>query len=362
MTASRLPLDQIHVDVRTIERELSAIWRSAADEREPARTSVTRTCVLNLVVLTFDGMRGVEPATAVIDRLTAQHPNRAVVVGVDAQAAVPYLDAWVQAHCQLPAPGRPQVCGEQITIEARGAAAGQALSGLMLPLLVPDLPVMLWLPACDALDQPLSQRVQRLADRVIVDSMTASRPLDSLRTLAELTARGVALSDIAWGRLTAWRELVAGLFDAADHREHLDGIYRVTIDHAGDDAAHAQALLLAGWLASCLDWQIVSHEHGGVVWMRQQRQPVRVELRPRVDAPAAIVAVELSCARARFGVFGDALPDRATVSVQIGGRRQMRQSARLDVLDAAALLGREVQLLGIDHSYVAALRTAATMV
>jgi len=361
MTISRLPLDQLHVDVRTIERELSAIWQRAADEREPARTSVTRTCVLNLVVLTFDGMHGVEPATTVIDQLTAQHPNRAIVVGCDMRAAAPYLDAWVQAHCQLPAPGRPQVCGEQITIEARGAAAGQALSGLMLPLLVPDLPVMVWLPACDALNQPLSQRVQRLADRVIVDSTTAAQPLAMLRTLAELTAQGVVLSDIAWGRLTAWRELVAGLFDAADHREHLGSVYRVTIDHAHDEAAHAQALLLTGWLASCLDWHIVSHEHGGVIWMRQQRQPVRVELRSRAGHSSGIAALEFSCARARFGVVGDALPDRATVSVQIGGRRQMRQTARLDVLDAATLLGRELQWLGIDQRYVAALRAAAAM-
>jgi len=54
---------------------------------------------------------------------------RAFVISAAPDAREDVLDAWVQTHCQMPSPGRPQVCGEQITIEARGAAGGGGGAG-----------------------------------------------------------------------------------------------------------------------------------------------------------------------------------------------------------------------------------------
>src|SRR5262245_10842140 len=114
--------ERTHIDVRAIERELTELWKQIAAEREgEKRQAVTRTCVLNLIVVTPGG-RAAERATEVVAGLTAQHPNRAIVVSAAPDAQEELLDAWVQMHCRLPGPGRPQVCGEQITIEARGAA------------------------------------------------------------------------------------------------------------------------------------------------------------------------------------------------------------------------------------------------
>src|SRR5690242_6883729 len=143
---SPIPLGQrTAIDVRMIERELTELWKQAAEGGgDEKRGAVTRTCVLNLVVGAGAG-RAAQHATETVARLTARHPNRAIVVSAAPAAEEDLLDAWVQAHCQVPGPGRPQVCCEQITIEARGRAVSR-VPGTVLPLLVPDVPVVLWWP------------------------------------------------------------------------------------------------------------------------------------------------------------------------------------------------------------------------
>src|SRR4029079_15347299 len=121
------------------------------------------------------GGRAVDEVTTTVGELTSCHPNRAIVVGATPGAADELLAAWVQAHCQMPGPGRPQVCCEQITIEARGPAVAR-VPGTVLPLLVPDLPVMFWWPRGAPFDDPLFARLCDLADRVIVDSATSDAP------------------------------------------------------------------------------------------------------------------------------------------------------------------------------------------
>ena len=122
-TGTSAPLgERIHIDIRAIERELNDLWKQLAEDANGAQQqAVTRTCVLNLIVVTGGG-RAAEHATETVARLTARHPNRAFVISAAPNAREDVLDAWVQTHCQMPSPGRPQVCGEQISIEARGAA------------------------------------------------------------------------------------------------------------------------------------------------------------------------------------------------------------------------------------------------
>src|SRR5262245_334306 len=78
--------ERAHIDVRAIERELTALWKQAADDQSEGGQAVTRTCVLNLVVATTGG-RAVDEVTATVGQLTARHPNRAIVVGATPGAA-----------------------------------------------------------------------------------------------------------------------------------------------------------------------------------------------------------------------------------------------------------------------------------
>src|SRR5262245_19357104 len=267
--------EKTRIDVRAIERELNELWRhAAASESGERRNTVTRTCVLNLVVLTGSN-RTAQRVTETIAQLTERHPNRAIVISAVPDAQEPLLDAWVQTHCRMPGPGRPQVCCEQITIEARGAAVPY-VPGTILPLLVPDVPVMLWWPRGEPFDNSIFARLSSLADRVIVDTATFAAPEAGLARLAGLIGGDTAISDLAWTRLTPWRELAAQFFDAAAMLPHLDEIHSVTVDYEAQPGAmhdRTQALLLIGWLGSRLGWQLAAApvEHDGTTRFPMQR-------------------------------------------------------------------------------------------
>jgi glucose-6-phosphate dehydrogenase assembly protein OpcA len=358
--------ERTHIDVRAIERELTTLWKQAAEGQGSA---VTRTCVLNLVVGTGGG-RVAEEATATIARLTARHPNRAIVISAIPGAADELLDAWVQAHCQLPGPGRPQVCCEQISIEARGPAVTR-VHGTILPLLVPDLPVMLWWPHGEPFDDPLFARLCALTNRTIVDSASFAAPEAALPRLAALLDTHTAISDLAWARLTPWRELIAQFFDAPAMAPHLAEIGQIAVEYEGRPGQapdRTQAFLLIGWLGSRLGWRPLAapEERDGATSLALggPNGQVRIELRavePKEDALDRLATVTLACARGRFTVARADAPDAAVARAEVEGMLPLQRMVRLERMDEAALLIEELRLLGRDRGFEGALRLATAL-
>lgn len=374
-TSTSAPLgERVHIDVRAIERELNDLWKQLAEDANAEKQqTVTRTCVLNLIVVTGGG-RAAERATETVARLTERHPNRAFVISAAPNAQKDVLDAWVQTHCQMPSPGRPQVCGEQITIEARGTAV-ERVAGTLLPLLVPDVPVMLWWPHGEPADDPRFLKVADMVDRVIVDSATFAAPEAGLAHLAALLnpGAGTAISDLSWSRLTPWRELTAQFFDAPALVPHLAEITRVSVDYearAGAVADRSQALLLVGWLAARLDWRTLeapSEQPDGTTLhlISTDGTPITVELRPVApvdDALDRLSALTIECRRARFTIARDDTPDCAVARSEIVGMQPIQRKVRLERLTEADLIGEELRLLGHDKTFEAVLKVAAGLV
>ncbi|MFL5800429.1 MAG: glucose-6-phosphate dehydrogenase assembly protein OpcA [Roseiflexaceae bacterium] len=369
--------ERTRIDVRAIERELTALWKQAAEDQDEGGQAVTRTCVLNLLVATTGG-RALAEATATIARLTARHPNRAIVISAVPAVAnpgaihePPLLDAWVQAHCQMPGPGRPQVCCEQITIEARGTAIAH-VPGTVLPLLVPDLPVMFWWPRGASFDDPLFARLCDLADRVIVDSATSAAPEAALPRLTTLLDARIAVSDMAWARLTPWRELIAQFFDAPAMLPHLATVERVVVEYeasAGTTEDRTQAFLLVGWLGSRLGWRPAGPlQRAGDATRLALARPdgvvVQAELRPvapQDDLLDRLASFTLECPRGRFSVSRTDAPDAAETHMDVVGMQPLQRIVRLQRLDEAGLLAEEIQLLGHDHGFEGALRLATEL-
>lgn len=248
------------IDAAKLERELNAMWSEmSAPEGEGGSAGVVRACVLNLVVYA----EGAEERAEVDDLLSEvveRHPCRAIVLAAERGEAGPRLEAFVSTRCQLSSRGSKRICGEQITIEAAGAAVDTA-SSAVAPLLVPDVPVFLWWKDIPHYDDRLFTRLAGMADRVVIDSASFDRPHADLRRLAELLEGGrVRLSDLNWGRLTSWRALVAGFWDVADYRDSLARIEKIVIEYDPPDRSHEQiapkALLALGWVASRLGWKV----------------------------------------------------------------------------------------------------------
>jgi glucose-6-phosphate dehydrogenase assembly protein OpcA len=364
--------ERTNVDVRAVERELTALWKQVAEgDGGEKRAAVTRTCVLNLVVMT-GGTRAAQHATDMIARLTARHPNRAIVVSAAPDAQEELLDAWVQAHCQMPGPGRPQVCCEQITIEARGGAVAR-VPGTVLPLLVPDVPVMLWWPRGEPFADPLFTRLHDLADRLIVDTATFAAPEAGLARMESLLGPATAISDLTWTRLTPWRELIAQFFDVPAMAAHLAEIAEIAVDYElrpGEQLDRTPALLLVGWLSSRLGWRSsgAPATHDGVTTIPLSRRDggaVQVVLRPaepKEDALDRLAGLTLRCPRAHFHVGRHESPDAAVAWSEVEGMQTLRRIVRLERLDEAGLLAEEVRLLGRDRAFEGALQAAAALI
>lgn len=370
------------VDIGAIERELRQLWKENA--AEAGGQAVIRALTLNLVARAADSATA-ELVSEVARSLTASHPNRTLLAIVRAGEEA-HLEAFVQANCLLAGPGVPQVCGEQVTVDARGAAAGQVAS-LLLPLLVPDLPVALWLPGPAPFSEPLLARLRGVVDRLIVDSRAFDDPARDLRAMAVFDAaedkpggaRPPALSDLAWGELTPWRELTAQFFDTRPLLPHLRRIDHVEIAYvpAGERPNPIQGLLVAGWLAACLGWtpleDAVSVE-GQALRLHLRRAAVgvgpgairlvSVEVRPVAAPPGALPGLAALRLRAIDGVLADFSVERALepgfaiTTAQVAGAAPVRRLARCEQPGLADLMAAELRLLSRDRTFGAALRAA----
>jgi glucose-6-phosphate dehydrogenase assembly protein OpcA len=117
------------------------------------------------------------------------------------------------------------------------------------PLVVTDLPTLLWSPHghFDVVETLLA-----LAQAVLLDSIDEPIWRDAIDRACELSQHAYVV-DLAWLRSTPWRERVAASFDPPRRRPELRAIERVTVRH--HPASTVSAMLLAGWLASRLGWQ-----------------------------------------------------------------------------------------------------------
>ncbi|MFL6286648.1 MAG: glucose-6-phosphate dehydrogenase assembly protein OpcA [Pyrinomonadaceae bacterium] len=253
------------VDASKVEKELTAMWAEmSASEGEGQHAGVVRACVLNLIVYAASGEERAE-ADDLLETVVERHPCRAILIAAERESKEARLDAYASTRCQISTRGSKRICGEQITIEAEGAAV-ENVSTAVAPLLVPDVPVFLWWKDIPHEEDKLFDRLSAMADRVVIDSASFDRPHEDLLRLAEVLSGGhMHLSDLNWGRLTSWRSLVASFWDVSDYRDSLAHVERIQIEYDPPDRAHEsvapKALLALGWIVSCLGWDVTEDGH-----------------------------------------------------------------------------------------------------
>lgn len=241
------------VEPNAIERGLTDLWNRADEQlRDTGQRALIRSCTLNFVVV-LPRADLIPQAADTAAALTLRHPCRIFLVGAEPQAESGKLESSVSALCHIPTPGGRHICCEQVTVVALGDAV-RRLTQLILGLLIPDVPLVVWWRSGLSFDLPLFQGLTHVADRLIVDTAEFDTPAAALARLARLLKqRPLALADLAWNRLTCWRELTAQFFDAAQQRPYLDRLDRVAVE-AGGGALPPEGLLWLGWLASRLGW------------------------------------------------------------------------------------------------------------
>jgi glucose-6-phosphate dehydrogenase assembly protein OpcA len=356
-------------NIDVLERELARLRRSAVAHAKERGQTLVRASVLNLVVYSEREVHARRAARTVAD-LALRHPSRAVIVLGD--RAREGIDASVELHCHVPqGDGAQPVLYEQIFARVRGDF-DERVASVVIPLLVPDLPVFLWWTGTPPSEARHLDDLVGLADRLIVDSADFARADRTLPEIASLSRLQVGITDLNWARLTHWRELVAQFFDVPAWRPFLDDITGIrvgfAVDMDGRDIHPSQALLLLGWLASRLGWQVVEPlapaEAGGLLFRmkRSDGAPVMVRLRPRFErgldaGDVSGVRIQAGTARSTSEFVIKRAPDdrHATATAIVGGSVRAERVVPLPALAIRELLGEELAISGNDRVYEAAL-------
>jgi glucose-6-phosphate dehydrogenase assembly protein OpcA len=363
MSSSSIP-----ADAGRVEQELRQLWRSEAEKSEAGPVLCSRT--LNLIVY-CRSFADVQRATSLLDPIITQHPCRAIVVSPAAPDAEEEIHTEVSASC-LTSHGGNRYIGRELVSLAAKPAAQHRLASIVRALILPDLPVFLWWRDARLLQGELFQELSEVAERIIVDSAgLEDLSADWARVHALAQRPNLALSDLAWSRLTAWRQLIAQLFDGPARAAYLRQVERIVVEfgHEGSrPKIPADAVLLGAWLARQLGFRksrAVKEEQAAAAWeFSRGDSRLRVELRRGKRPGSGVTAVFLSCGREEHAVFvvarsqdGKGLATRA----ELPGQAAMRRLVRTGDESASRLVSSELEILGRDALYEEVLRVASEL-
>ncbi|MBA2464520.1 MAG: glucose-6-phosphate dehydrogenase assembly protein OpcA [Nocardioidaceae bacterium] len=142
--------------------------------------------------------------------------------------------------------------GERALIRLSGAVTKHPES-VVLPLLLPDSPVVIWWPG-RAPDDPAADPLGRLARRRITDAAAVpTRRSQAMLTQCRTYAPGN--TDLAWTRVTQWRALLAAALDQNPGKVSAASVTSERISPSAD--------LLSAWLADRLRVQVDRHSSDG---------------------------------------------------------------------------------------------------
>jgi glucose-6-phosphate dehydrogenase assembly protein OpcA len=211
--------------------------------------------------------------------------------------------------------------GETVLLRLYGEV-GRHADSVVLPLLLPDAPVVVWWPV-DAPEVPAKDPLGALAQRRITDTYAVEDPLSALAARAASYAPGD--TDLAWTRLTPWRSMLAAALDQAGAE--------ITSAAVESEAENPSAELLARWLGA--------------------RLGVPVE-RVTTEGPV-VTAVRLGTAGGEIRIDR---PEGPLAQLTLPGQPQ--RTLALKVRTTSELIAEELRRLDADEMYAVALRGDGT--
>ncbi|MEV5321661.1 glucose-6-phosphate dehydrogenase assembly protein OpcA [Streptomyces sp. NPDC052687] len=269
--------------------------------------------VLTLVIVTdeenaYDALKAANDASR-------EHPSRTLVV-IKRVSRTPRdrtqsrLDAEVRV-------GADAGTGETVVLRLYGDVADHAQS-VVLPLLLPDAPVVVWWPVNAPLD-PANDPLGALGQRRVTDTYAAEDPVRDLTARAQTYTPGD--TDLSWTRITPWRSMLAAALDQV--------VCQVKGVEVEGEEFNPSCELLAMWLADRLG----------------------VPVRRSVSAGPGLTAVRMDTDCGPI-VLDRADGSLATLSIE----GQPDRAVALKRRETAELIAEELRRLDPDDTYASALR------
>ncbi|MEU6350977.1 glucose-6-phosphate dehydrogenase assembly protein OpcA [Streptomyces sp. NPDC047072] len=273
--------------------------------------------VLTMVIVTdeenaYDAIKAAEEASH-------EHPSRTlVVIKRHARTARDRTASKLDAEVRV---GADAGTGETVILRTYGEVSDHADS-VVLPLLLPDAPVVVWWPV-EAPEVPSKDPLGALAQRRITDLYAVENPLDVLAARVRSYAPGD--TDLAWTRLTPWRSMLAAALDQAKAR--------IISGAVEAEAENPAAELLARWLEARL----------------------KVKIDRVVTAGPVVTAVRLGTENGEVVIDR---PEGPLATLSLPG--QPSRTLALKVRTTSELIAEELRRLDADEMYAVALRGEGT--
>jgi glucose-6-phosphate dehydrogenase assembly protein OpcA len=269
--------------------------------------------VLTLVIVTdeenaYDALRAASDASR-------EHPSRTLVVikrvsRSPRDRTTSRLDAEVRV-------GADAGTGETVVLRLYGEVLNHAQS-VVLPLLLPDAPVVVWWPVNAPVD-PAKDPLGALAQRRVTDTYAAEQPIQELTARAEAYTPGD--TDLSWTRITPWRSMLAAALDQI--------ACKVTAVEVEGEEFNPSCELLGMWLADRLS----------------------VPVKRSLSSGPGLTAVRLETDGGPI-VLDRADGSLATLSVQ----GQPDRAVALKRRETSELIAEELRRLDPDDTYASALK------
>ncbi|WP_374983596.1 glucose-6-phosphate dehydrogenase assembly protein OpcA [Streptomyces fradiae] len=269
--------------------------------------------VLTLVIVTDE--ENAYDALKAANEASREHPSRKLVVikrvsRSPRDRAKARLDAEVRV-------GADAGTGETVILRLRGEVIDHAQS-VVLPLLLPDAPVVVWWPV-NAPTDPAADPLGALAQRRVTDTYNAEHPIRELADRAEAYTPGD--TDLAWTRITPWRSMLAAALDQV-------ACEVISAEVEGEEF-NPSVELLAMWLAG--------------------RLGITVRRTASIGPGLTAVRLETDC-----GPIVLDRPDGSLATLCVQG--QPDRAVALKRRETAELIAEELRRLDPDDTYAAALR------
>jgi glucose-6-phosphate dehydrogenase assembly protein OpcA len=198
--------------------------------------------IMTLVVVAGEDEAG--EAMTIARSASQEHPARILTVVLGERRGASQVDAEVGIGSGA--------SGERALIRLSGEVVKHAQS-VVLPLLLPDSPVVVWWPG-QAPDDPAADPIGGLGTRRITDS--ASAHTARARAIARQCASyAPGNTDLAWTRLTGWRALLAAALDQHPGKILSAGVTAERVSPSAD--------LLSAWLRDRLGCEVTRSTSDG---------------------------------------------------------------------------------------------------
>lgn len=240
------------IEPSQIESELEKIWDSLQG------TNKMRACLFNLIVYSKKSQR-VGYLNEVTQKIIEKFPCRIIFITHD--EACSSHDLKTSVSVLTADEGTYEIVCDLIEIEVYSKDHPR-VPFVILPHILPDLPIYLVHADDPSEKNPVAEKLEHLAQRIIFDSEAACNlPLFAQSVLSHHERCHADIADLNWARTEGWRGLFANVFKGESCLEDIKHAKKIEIHYNAretDYVCHTniQSIYLQAWIAVQLGWTL----------------------------------------------------------------------------------------------------------